>query len=247
MSNILNKILFFKRGKFFIFLSFFLILGITTVNIVDAANITISPTTSGGLWEAIETAESGSTIYLENGIYTGENNLEININKNIVIKGKGENVVIDGENKYSYLFQMVKHDSVSKTYIPISVQIANLKVKNFHGDVIENWGSLKVNNCTFSDNKISGAIIYNYNGSNCKIANSVFTKNTFVYNKSDGAAGIVIYTYNVTSFSVTGSTFSNFKSTSHSIGVAIQNFISTNVLVSKCKFINTGKKYEYYL
>jgi hypothetical protein len=203
--------------------------------------VNISPNSSGGLWEAIESANNGDIIYLKDGEYTGEYNVEININKNITIKGEGKNVKINGENKYSYLFQMANQDSTKKKLTPVTVNLVNLKVTNFNGDVIDNWGSLRVTNCTFSNNKISGAIVSNYNSSYCKIVNSIFTKNTFIYNKSEDTAGIAIYIDNVASFSITGSTFSNFKSTNNSQGVAIQNIESTNVLVNKCKFNNLGE------
>jgi hypothetical protein len=57
------------------------------------------------LWEAIETAENGDIIYLENDVYVGENNLEINIDKNITIWGKGKNVVIDGKTSILIFFK----------------------------------------------------------------------------------------------------------------------------------------------
>lgn len=57
------------------------------------------------MWEAIETAENGDIIYLENDVYVGENNLEINIDKNITIWGKGKNVVIDGKTSILIFFK----------------------------------------------------------------------------------------------------------------------------------------------
>ena len=247
MLTIFNEILFFKKRKtvYFSLIFLILILGINTINVVDATNVTISPTTSGGLWEAIKTANNGDTIYLKDGEYTGEYNVEINVNKNITIQGESKNVVINGQNKYKYLFQMVKHDPTQK-FMPVSVKLVNLKVKNFNETVIDNWGSLKVVNCTFTDNEISDAIIGNYDDSYCKIINSIFTKNTFTYNKSANTAGIAIYNDNIASFSITGSTFSNFKSTSESNGVAIQNIKSTDVLINKCEFNNVGKGYTIY-
>jgi hypothetical protein len=140
----------------------------------------------------------------------------------------------------------VKIDSVTKKFIPVNVNLINLKIIKFKGDVIDNWGSLKVTNCTFKDNKISGAIIGNYDTTYCKIINSVFIKNTFTYNKSANTTGIAIYNDNMSSFSIIGSTFSNFKCTSESNGVAIQNIKSSNVLVNKCKFNNTGKGFTIF-
>lgn len=96
-----------------------------------------------------------------------------------------------------------------------------------------------MSNCVFSDNNIDDAIIANWKGSNCKITNSLFTKTSF--NSVKGISGVAIYNDNVNSLSITGSKFTNFKSTDNSIGVAIQNFSSSNILISKCEFKNTGK------
>lgn len=136
--NIFNEI-YLKRRKLLILLSIFLIaiLAINTTSIVSAANITISPTTSGGLWTAIDTSAKGDTIYLEDGVYTGDENIDIRIDKDITIQGKSENVVIDGQNNYTYLFQMIKKDSANKN-IPVSVNLINLKIINFKGAVIDN-------------------------------------------------------------------------------------------------------------
>ena len=64
---------------------------------------------------------------------------------------------------------MVIEDPTTRKLTPVSVNLLNLKVINFNDDVIDNWGSLRVTNYIFSDNKISGAIISNYDGSYCKI------------------------------------------------------------------------------
>ncbi|MCL2157111.1 MAG: hypothetical protein FWH54_03715 [Methanobrevibacter sp.] len=239
MIYIFNEII-FKKRKLFIIFSIFLIaiLSISTISFVSAANITISPTTSGGLLTAIDTAKNGDTIYLENGVYTGEDNIELRIDKNITLRGKGKNVVIDAQNKYTYFFQMIKKDSANKN-IPVSVNLINLKIINFKGDVIDNCGNLKVNNCIFANNKIDGAIIANYKGSNSEIANSVFTKNTF--NSVNDEGGVAIYNDNVANLSLIKSNFTNFKCTGDSFGVAIQSFGTSNILINKCNFKNTGK------
>jgi hypothetical protein len=237
--NIFNEI-YFKKRKLLLFFSIFLIaiLSISIINIVSGANITINPNTEGGLLTAIETANKGDTIYLKNGVYTGDYNIELRLDKDLTIRGESKDVVIDGQNNYTYFFQLIKKDSANKN-IPVSANLVNLKVINFKGDVVDNWGSLKVSNCVFSDNKIDGAIIGNYKGSSCKIVNSVFTRNTFNHGKKGN--GVAIYADNVASLSITGSNFTNFKSTIDSVGVAVANFGSSNIVINKCNFKNTGK------
>jgi hypothetical protein len=105
-------------------------------------------------------------------------------------------VIIKGQSKFKCLFQIAK---------PVYVNLVNLKITNFEGDVIGNLGSIKVNNCIFTDNIVDGAIIANYNGINCKITNSIFTKNTFNHVKN--SAGVAIYNDNVASLSITSVVF----------------------------------------
>ena len=75
-----------KRKLLFLFLIF--LVTISTLSIVSAASIEISPTSPGGIWEAIETANNGDIIYLKDGEYTGYYNVEINVNRILLFKVK---------------------------------------------------------------------------------------------------------------------------------------------------------------
>lgn len=253
----ISRVNFNKKRTSWLLISIVIIatfLTISMISAVSATDLTISSTTPGGLKKAIETVKSGSIIYMENGVYNGTNNRNLKIDKNITIKGKGKNVVI-GHQKYSNIFTIGKFDNITQKYIPASATLSliNIKISKFNSDqkvkvdqkkdvIIENYGYFKVNNCTFSDNKIGsqGSIIANNNGSKCKIITSIFTKNIFSISGEGGAA---IKNYKVASFTITKSNFTNFKSPAYIeknpsntfSDVAISNQ-GGNILISKCIF-----------
>ena len=141
--------------------------------------------------------------------------------------------------------------SISKCFVRISITLKNLKITKFrtNDSIINNWNSLKVINCNFNHNEIgastnTGAIITNYDGSDCKITRSIFTKNNFFNFKVKGA--VAIKNRKMNSFTITESNFTNFKSTSYSRGVAIYNNGINKILVDKCQFKNTGEGSTIY-
>ena len=164
-----------------LFLTFLLVtLAICMISVVTAADITISPITPGGLKKAVESAENGDTIYLKNGVYSGENNREINIIKSVNIIGKGKNVVIDGE-RQSYFF-------TSRIYYNVSLE--SLTLINFGYNKMMSGGAisagpLTVKDCTFTNNQAGtgGAIT-------CLRALTV-SKSTFKNNKATNSAGAI--------------------------------------------------------
>jgi len=154
------------------------IIAISTISIVSAADITISPTTPGGVKQAIETANPGDTILLENGVYKGIDNTEIQINKNINIKGKGSNVVMDGQGKNrAFDIQGVKV-SVTK------IKFTNGYNKYQGGTINLIGGSLTVSSCTFTNSKakeFGGGSIYAENKCTVSVSKSTFTNNQGTY------------------------------------------------------------------
>ena len=144
---------------------------------VNAVDQTITNTTSGGLRIAIDNVGNGQTIYLENGEYSGVNNANLTISKNLTISGKGSNVVIDAKG-IGNIFTISSG---------VTVTLKNLKLINgynypdivyeCYGGAINNNGSLSVSNCNFIDNNASarGGAIYN-NGS-LSVSNCTFTNN----------------------------------------------------------------------
>ena len=120
------------------------------------------------LKHAIEQSSNGSTIYLADGNYSGENNRNITIDKSISIVGNSrDNVIIDGEN-------------LARIFIinsPIAVKLDSLTLINGYeapgkttpqGGAIYSYGaSLTLNKVTVknSNGNDNGGAIYNYLGS----------------------------------------------------------------------------------
>ena len=214
------------------------ILAISTISIVSAADKTISPTTSGGLKKAIDTAKNGDTIYLNNGVYKGKNNREITINKNIQIVGKGNNVVFDGQGKYKFL-KINKNKKVALQKITFTKGNA----RN-NGGAIESRGTLTINSCTFTNNKAksSGGAIYCINSGKLTVTGSTFTNNQAT-NIGGGAIRIV----NGES-SVTRSTFTNNKAKNE--GGAIKSGASmgkeklSKITVTRSTFTNNQVEFS---
>lgn len=131
------------------------------------------------LKHAIEQSINGSTIYLADGNYRGENNRNITIDKSITIVGNSrDKVIIDGEN-------------LARIFIlnsPIAVKLDSLTLINgydpsgissIQGGAIYSYGaSLTLDKVTIKDSNGNGngGAIYNYLGS-LTLINSDFINN----------------------------------------------------------------------
>ena len=229
----------------------FLIIATLTISMISelsAADITIDPKTSGGLKKAMETAKNGDTILLKNGVYTGKNNVNLIINKNINIEGLGSKVVLDGEGN-NHIFTITGE----------TVSLKKLKVTNGYstasGGAINNVkGNLIVKDCTFTNNlAITGGAICTYN--KLTVDNCTFTNNkaanyggaidsfgkvninncTFKNNQAtkDGGGAIVSGGNPGDSLTVKKSTFINNRAED---GGAIDTYIKATI--SSCTFTN---------
>jgi len=120
---------------------------ISTVTVVNAADVTISPDTPGGINEAVKSSKNGDTIFLENGVYKGKDNTNIVISNCITIKGLGSNVVIDGENKNQFFNSSGARVSINKLKFTngySTFPVAVIHHKN---------GNLTLEDCFFTNNK----------------------------------------------------------------------------------------------
>jgi len=198
------------------------IVAISTVSMVSAADITISPTTSGGLKKAIDTAKNGDTIYLQNGVYKGKNNRDIAIKKDIKIIGKGNNVVLNGEGKYRFLI-IEENKKVSVTKIKFT--------KGSTSAIKQTKGTLTVNSCTFTDNQatpMGGAI---NTASKCTVSKSTFTNN-------QAGLGGAIASKAKGSLTINSCTFKNNQATNRGGVINSQG----DLTVSKSTFTNNQAK-----
>ncbi len=109
---------------------------------------------------ATVTISANGTINIANGIYTGDKNNNITINKNITIQGQSQTGTIINGSDNNWIFDIPSE---------ITVKIINIKLNNgkrTNGGAIKNDGTLTVTNCTFSnntaDNGDGGAICNDY-------------------------------------------------------------------------------------
>jgi parallel beta-helix repeat protein len=217
---------------------------ISTISAVSAADITISPSTPGGLKQAVETAKNGDTIYLKNGVYTGENNTQITVNKNINIKGKDSNVVLDGQEK-NRLLLLKNKCKVTLQNLKFTNGQANLRKMDIRyndnemgGAILIEDSNLIINKCTFNNNKAGGvyggngllshggAIYQDGNGGSLTINNSIFTNN-----KAENDGGAIIGC----NMKVNNCTFKNNQAGSWGI---VSRHFNSSFTINKCTFIN---------
>jgi len=214
--------------KLFLILGIFLlILGLVStisgVNGPKTKEITINNMTKGGLKLAIKNIPSGGTIYLKAGVYSGKNNVNLTINKNINIVGKTKGkIIFDGKEKTN-IFTIKKNSKVSlKNLNLINGQI------NGNGGAITNLGYLTISNSKFSNNKANnyGGAIYNNGNNSLTIKNSKFMNNF-------GFTGGAIYNNGV--LTVSNSNFTN--NTGNNVDGAIKN--SGNLKTSDSNFMKS--------
>ena len=160
------------------------------------------------LKDAINHASNDSTIYLDEGVYKGENNRNITLDKAITLIGKSkENTVIDCEST-SRLFTMTSNTTLALINLCLKngnstneggliysegnqIIIKNCILRDSQanpnaGAIYNNLGTLKVEGTSFINNsafQYGGAI---YTAGDADIRNSVFTQNLITADKGVG-------------------------------------------------------------
>ncbi|MDR0911670.1 MAG: hypothetical protein LBM96_03595 [Methanobrevibacter sp.] len=200
-----------------------------SISVVSATDITqTNKTSDGGIKSAITGINDGEIIFLENGIYSGENNTGLTISKSITIEGKGDNVILNGEGKNRFF--TIKNN--------VNVTLKNLKFINGYvtkngGGAIYNQGTLNIVDSKFTNNSAkykdtNGGAIYNSN--NLFIQNSEFINNFAI---GDGGA---IHNQRANIFSVKNSIFSN--NNANDDGSVINNVNVNTVSIDDSEFMN---------
>ncbi len=199
---------------------------------------------------AVGTVSEGGTVNIADGNYTGENNTNIDINKNINIIGQSkEYTIINGTNS-AQIFQIQSGKTVNIENLTFAngkstlggaisnLRNVNLTIKNSifiynTGSAIYNSYSsnLTVNDCTFTNN--TGSAIYNSYSSNLTVNDCTFTSNT----GSQGGAIANLYGSNLTT------TNCNYNGNTGGMGGAIFNTYSSNLAISGCNFTNNTASY----
>ena len=160
---------------------------------------------------AVNNGKNDSTIYLNEGVYTGERNRNIVIDKAITIIGKSnQNTIIDAE----FCGRLFNVASNSKLTL-INITLLN-GFSEENGGLIYNYGGeINIKNCIFKNSIVdgNGGVIYNYLGF-LNIENSCFLNN------SACDYGGVLYTLGETS--IKSSNFTNNALTSNAgVGACI--------------------------
>ncbi len=156
--------------------------------------------------KGVDNVDPNGVINIADGQYSGINNTNITLDKNMTISGQSQTgTIINGTNT-NWIFNIPNY---------VSVNIMNLTTVNGYrdyGSAIYNMGNLTVTNCNFTNNTANFCAIYNSYG-NCTVIDCTFNDNKA--NINCGAIGS-----NGGICTVTDSTFSNNKAR---IGGAIIN------------------------
>ncbi|OQD58387.1 adhesin-like protein [Methanobrevibacter arboriphilus JCM 13429 = DSM 1125] len=196
---------------------------------VSAAETQIDNSTAGGINGAI-TNDPSDTIILDPGIYSGNDNTNIVINKSVTIRGNGPSntVIIDGGN-INRLFNITSTGSLTLINVTLKDGFSNPTIPGvapgvagaifnrgmvtmdnciltgnqaaIDGGAIHNTGIAIMNNCISADNYAqSGGVIFNSPSGNFFIYNSNFSDNI-----ADAGGSI----HNYGNITIENSTFKN--------------------------------------
>ncbi|MGB9980666.1 right-handed parallel beta-helix repeat-containing protein, partial [Methanobacterium sp.] len=193
----------------------------------------------------------GGTVHILSGTYTGANNRDITISKNVNITGEGGTVTINAQNA-SNIFTINSGCTVTMSNLILAngtgtnggaiSNAGTLTVNNCtfignsgsYGGAIWTTGTLNVNNCTFRDNTANtdGGGISNGNGSTIPTGIVTVTNSTFTGNTANYGGAL----WNHSTLIVNGCTFT---SNSANYGGAIRNW--GTLMVTGSNFTgNTG-------
>jgi len=201
---------------------------------VNAANITITPTTSGGISGALTNMVDGDTLTLQPGTYTLNSNVPtvgLSIDKNITIQSSdsSQNAIID-LNGFSRAFNVASDGNLT---------LINITIINGHsmsdGGAIFNNGNVTLFGCTFMNNSAdnSGGAIDNYCG-NLNLIDCIFIGNTAQLSGGAVSNRGLIPT-NIANLTAKSCIFLNNRA---SMGNTIYNVNNANLSVSFSVFYN---------
>ncbi|WP_054835001.1 hypothetical protein [Methanobrevibacter arboriphilus] len=139
----------FIMGTSMVAITFLIIISLSSATAQNP--VTITNTTSGGINGTIENESNYDTIYLDPGVYSGNENNNLVINRSISIIGNtsdARNVVINGSNT-NRLFYITNTGSLTL----INLTIANgYTSNNGGGGIYQENGNLTIQNSIFQDN-----------------------------------------------------------------------------------------------
>ncbi len=227
----------------------------TTMQTDFAATNSINNTTTGGISGALNSSSPGDIIELDEGTYTGNNNTNMTINKNITIQGKTKDKVILDAQGLSRIYTIANNLNV--TFINITfinanftgsggaiynsnsgtiLTVINSTFKNNYansGGAIASFGNSLVKGCNFEDNfaQIGGGI---YAGSYIDIIDSNFISNN-AYNNG-GAIRIDVNNRTIDVYIVNSTFTDNTVTTNYGGAIYIVGKLYSNV---NCYIVNS--------
>ncbi|MDR0900140.1 MAG: hypothetical protein LBM26_00610, partial [Methanobrevibacter sp.] len=109
---------------------------------------------------SVEAAENNSKIILKNGTYSGSNNTNITISKNLTIIGESTGKVIIDGSSFAKMFIITKGNTLTL------INITFMNGFGVNGGAIYNDGTLNIQDCIFINNiaTSNGGAIYTNNG-----------------------------------------------------------------------------------
>ncbi len=221
-----------SKTKFFIpllLISLTLLFCVSTVSAADSiyVNTTGNDDTGTGsadnpyltIQKGMDNVNENGTINIANGQYSGINNTNIAINKNMNIIGESQTGTIINGTGTNWIFNITSG---------VNVTICNLTLtngNNTNGGTIQNNGNLTVNNCIFTSNTAG------WDGTNTNYGGAInnqgtLTVNDSIFNNNSARVGGAIYNSPDSTLNVNNSIF---NSNAGKLGGAIYNHGSSIV------------------
>lgn len=173
-----------------VLLSFLLILSVSSVSAASTVYVNAmggSDSNSGTIdhpyqtiGKAISSVDSGGTVIIADGTYTGTGNTNLTISKNIIIIGQHQKkTIIDGKS-INWIFNITRGVTINIRNLTLTNGKAGCvdKYGSLCGGAIYNSGVLDIAGCTFKNNTDhNGGSIYN-DGTITGLSGCTFTGNT---------------------------------------------------------------------
>ena len=179
---------------------------------------------------AVKSSVTNTTIILEEGIYKGNSNTQITINNTLTIEGNG-NVIIDGENKFSFF----------KITPKASLTLKNIRFINGYTNdysqlaMINNNGYLKIDNCSFNTmNSIFGVI---FNQKNFLLVNTTISNS-----KASNLAQVITNLANCTV--IDSKLTQTYVYSTMDISATIYNYHNLNITDSQVDEVDSNSQYD---
>ncbi len=194
--------------------------------------------------DAVSSANDGDIILIASGKYSGNGNVAITIDKEIIITSYGdEDVILDGESTSS-IFYVTSSNVVIDGLTFINGNAINGAAIYYESGSKNNI----INNSKFINNYASscaGAVFYD-SGENSQILNSVFENNSAYY------GGAILYLYDSSDNVISNTNFTGNNAFSDNGGAIYYFYGSSNCLFNNTQFeantalYNGGAIYYYW-